>query len=686
MELFKITCVTCRARLSVRDAALVGQIIGCPRCGMMVQVTPSAAASSVGAAAIAAAPTKIPAALPTPPPAATFEDLSQAAHASPAMPPPPSEAPAFEDAAEVVLPEPVAESAAPAAQIATATKGWGAYKFPALIAAGAIAGSAMVALGLTWFGEKPTVAATSSNVASPVEPPANPDEPAKSEAPAEDHQRPSIDAQTSPANADVEESLLPLEEPGLSQTPQEPQPEAPPRVETPKEVEAAIESPAEGAPTEIVAEKPNIEPAAEPRLRIDPLDVDPEGLDLTTIFSGRQKDPLAASQLPKEEEPAPSAVPAAPPVAAPAEPRAVHRDERGDVGAPSAVEALVARKLPAVSVKKMPLCRLLDLSSQLSGLPVSVAPAELRMAAVSAATPASVDANDATIEQLLTAALQPLRLQPVIEGEHVLLKWKGDDARRAVDYPVDDLASTAERVKQLGKWVTLLAAPEAWRDAGGDATMTIDGSELRVEAPVPVQYEVLFLLERYRLTRGLPTRTKYPSNLLVGGSFHQAVAERMSAPALFTFSQYAPIREVFRFWQEETEVAVLVDWPALAEERVWPQTRIACSAADKPWAEAMDAVLEPMGLAWRAVDRRAIEITTRAKVDSASMLECYRLKADAAASGDQVMKHIEALAGDGGGAHAVFYDAESRTLLIRLPAAAHRRIVSELGDHLEYSP
>jgi hypothetical protein len=157
----------------------------------------------------------------------------------------------------------------------------------------------------------------------------------------------------------------------------------------------------------------------------------------------------------------------------------------------------------------------------------------------------------------------------------------------------------------------------------------------------------------------------------------------MSAPALFTFSQYVPIREVFRYWQEETEVAVLVDWPALAEERVWPQTRVACSAADKPWAEAMDAVLEPLGLAWRAVDRRAIEITTRTKIDSEPVLEFYRIKADAAASGDQVTQRVASLAGNGGGSHAVFYDADSRTLLTRLPAAAHRRIVSELGDVLE---
>jgi len=38
MELFRLTCVTCQAHLSVRDRAIIGKILSCPRCGSMVQV------------------------------------------------------------------------------------------------------------------------------------------------------------------------------------------------------------------------------------------------------------------------------------------------------------------------------------------------------------------------------------------------------------------------------------------------------------------------------------------------------------------------------------------------------------------------------------------------------------------------------------------------------------------------
>ncbi len=40
MELFSVTCTTCRARLKVRDLAAIGQILACPKCQSMVQVAP----------------------------------------------------------------------------------------------------------------------------------------------------------------------------------------------------------------------------------------------------------------------------------------------------------------------------------------------------------------------------------------------------------------------------------------------------------------------------------------------------------------------------------------------------------------------------------------------------------------------------------------------------------------------
>ena len=691
MELFKITCVTCRARLSVRDASLIGQIIGCPRCGMMVQVAAPAAAAGQSTGESSAALAAVAATTVVMPPVPEFANAT--VETVPDIASPPETVASFDDAADILIsnavPDVVASPAAPAAV------GWAKYKFVTLIGAGALGGSLIVAAVLSWSGEDQQAAriATGSTPrgAAPAE---------HSEEPTPTPARPvADDGLEATAADDAAEAFLAIETP--EETIVEP---APVESTSPTPTTPQVQNDANANATEVndaatvsseLAPPPEAKPQAEatpaPRLRIDPLDVDPEGLNLSTLYSGPPKDPLAESELATEETPAPSVPPAdserdsAEPTAPPA-PRAVDRDERAGVGAPADAASLRARRLPAVKLDKMPLCRLLDLSVQVFGLPVSVGPEQLRMAAASAGTPASVDAKDASIEQVLRAALKPLRLEPVITGKQVVLKRLGDNQRRTVVYPVDDLASGDAEVAQLAAWVEQLAAPGSWGAQRGDAQLTIEGAKLHVDAPISVQFDVLFLLERYRLTRGLPTRTKYPSALLAPGSVHAMLSERLAAPAVFTFSQYAPLREIFRYWQEELEVAVLVDWPALEGERLWPNTRIACSAADKTWGEALDSVLQPLGLGWRAVDRNTIELTTLAKIRTEPQLELYEIAPDASLNAEQLIDRVQSLAranADSQVTPAIVYDAKSRVLLVRQPAALHRRLVAELGDILE---
>src|SRR6187401_1885935 len=40
MDLFSITCTTCKSRLKVREESAIGQILACPKCGGMVMVNP----------------------------------------------------------------------------------------------------------------------------------------------------------------------------------------------------------------------------------------------------------------------------------------------------------------------------------------------------------------------------------------------------------------------------------------------------------------------------------------------------------------------------------------------------------------------------------------------------------------------------------------------------------------------
>jgi len=693
MELFKITCVTCRARLSVRDAALIGQILACPRCGMMVQVAlPGSGGPKLPAEPAAMSSAASPALNSS---LSEMEILSpQAAAADTAVS---KEVPAaaqadFDHASEFAsAPESPPAPGAPAPLATPAAASWAAYKFGALIVAGAIVGSGIVAAALTWSGvnDQTLASATPSaqSASVPTPPAATPtsDDPhpvsdlpsnaldglvasATSEAPEQAPPSTALFPQGDEV-ADPTAPAAPSDEPTNTTT-------APSNAESPAEDATPVDDDIADA-----ADASPVQESSAPRLRIDPLEVDPEGLNLSTLYTDPPGDPLAASQLSKEAPAAVSVPPEPRPDAAEAARLAaaqpVRRDARPDTAVPTDAAVILARRLPAVKFDQMPLCRLLDFAGQLSGLPVSVAPEQLRMAGVSAATPASADVKNATVEELLKTALKPLRLEPTFVDGQLVLDRIGEDKRRSVAYAIDDLADNDAEAQQIAAWIGQLVLPE-------EDLVKIEGRSLRIDEVESIQYEVLILLERCRLARGLPTRSKYPKSLLSRESHYASMAQRMTARTTFTFVDYTPLREIFRYWQEELQIAVLVDWPALAQERLRPQTAIACSAVDKPWSEAIDSVLTPLGLAWRAVDRRTIEITSADKADAEPQLDVYRLAANAKIDTDELTAKLAewtaAAKDDEANSSSAIYDADHRILLVRQPAAVQRAVAHRLSE------
>lgn len=737
MDLFKVTCVTCRARLSVRDAALIGQIVACPRCGMMVQVTAPkeaiATATSTAGSAVASTATLREVTAPS---GGMVEvaDVAAAPSATPADPTASTLASAaiFEHAAtvlsggEAALPEgPTGVAVPPPATIPltptppSASSQLGAYKFAAIILGGALAGSALVVGALTWFN-RDVDNQSQASIAAASPPRSKVDGPAPSPSSSPHEIAPHLGANSPDdlaapaANGAEDVDSIPSAPPVFPEGHDEVELTAQPAASQTASANATVESPAAATPEEPAppaasevlgapaADASATHPAGssgdieQPRLRIDPLDIDPEGLNLATLYSGEPQDPLAESNLPeqKHRDEHPSAPPAA---AAPAPPpavlQAVRRDAEAGIGAPASTAPLLARKLPHVKITKMPLCQLLDFASQASGIPVSVPPKELRMAGVSAYTTASAEMAEATIEQVLTAALKPLRLEPVIAEEQIILRRIGEDKGRAVDYAVDDLVQNDGEVRRLAQWVELLVAPKSWQSAGGTGSLRVSSKTIHVEHAESVQYDILLLLERYRIARGLTPRSKYPVALIRPSSPTLALAERLKAPAVFSFTEYTPIRAVFAYWQAELGIAVLVDWPALAHERIWPNARIACSIADKPWDEAMDEVLGTLGLGWRAIDDRTVQITTLARVQDEQVVEVYRVGSETAIDAaelesrlQQAKDEVEQNEGSSEAVPAfVAYDEAAHVLLVRQPASAHRRMVSALREMFDYA-
>ena len=623
VELFKIICVTCQAKLSVRNESLIGEIVACPRCDSMVEI--------IAPAVIA---TTVPAMFAEP--AATIEEV--AASFPPAtvpeeVPPPVVEAELLQASAEVAK-----------------------YKLMVWSLASVLVGTVLVG-GVLY------TRSSSSNEA-PVLVPNN----------------------VETTNLETTNVKLPSEP--VSE--EKPVVAGPPIVETSPVVTPEVRPPAteiaENAPesipkqsvvTETVEQPPVVAPVEEkqpedaPRIarRFDPLDFDPESLTLATVDQPTEAVETLASELldvPVETlEEVPSTVPL------------VRRGSDGGEDASGRdAEKQLALLIPGVKFRDLPLLDCLRLISQLSGVPVSISPEQLLMAGITPQQKVSFEKKGVSLGEMLTQVLKPLRLEYSTQGSQVIVTRQDATKCREINYPIDDLVDDEKSAKQLARWVEQLVAPTTWKSAGksagGQGTLEVTSKKLRIEQTQQVQYQVLILLERLRLARNLPPRSRYPVKRLAGTPANGLLQKNLATPTTFTFSQYTPIDEVFVHWQTEIGVSLLIDWPALAKAEVWPTTTIACAIIDQPWSIALEKILEPLGLGWRATASGAIEITSAEKVQNELQLEIYPLRSDF--EGDT--RTLAKLQAEG----VILYDPAGKTLLVLESAVMQRAIFRRLGE------
>jgi len=634
VELFKITCVTCNAKLSVRNREIIGQIVACPRCDSMVQVeVPAAAIGAVAAADLSPEPVKNVSPQPAPP-----NDFADAAVEPEQLP-----------VGEVSI-----QTAASVAKYRLLT--WG---LATIVVGAAIGGAILLLRGDSEAGNVDTTEIASQSESDPV------------------------DSLAEIAEKQPQESIEPVK----PSNPIEP---------TSKAVEEKVEEPIETVvadePIVPVESQPEIptetedaktQADAEPRIanRFDALDLDPDTLDLATLKSAEGK--------PVVEEP----VAVAPHTEAPVkETQPVHTttfpvvrrdpEQERDPTRPPADE-LLEQRFPALTVKAMPLSDLLNLISQLGGVPISVAPQQLQMAGITSRQSVSLDLKDFSLAEALRKTLEPLHLEVTTVGPQAVIVRKDAAKIRTIEYPLDDLLDSATSREDVVGWVEQLVVPTAQPPLGKNILLKTSKHTMSLEQPQHFQYQVLIFLERLRLARGIQPRSRFPVKRLAGTAANVALAERIQAPTTFTFSHYTSASEIVRYWQQELGVPILVDWPALAKLGLWPNSRIACAVENKPWSAAFDQVLEPLGLGWRAVVGGTIEITSAEKVQAELQLELYQLSQKLGDQTDQVLDELRSIADNGGNENqpsAIAYDSSGKVLIVLQPAAAQRLVYQWLVD------
>ena len=635
---FSVICETCGAKLKVRDPEAIGQIHACPKCESMVLIAAPAAAIAPTPATPAATPTpditpladgfvapsdfgaEIDDLLGEADPAPSSAD-STAASVEPAMPAP---EPAMAAAAPVApdhqaydealadqlqdTPSPADEPLPePASRTMTLAIGIG----------GSVACFALGLLAAAWFlGGGDDTSPAANQVASVTEPDVQATEKptstfAEEEQPLE-VQKPVVE--TAP-DADVTSQIGEAVAEQTTELPA-PLPELPPVTADP--LPDLNETP-EPAPEE---------PAADPWQPLDPLAIDSANLDLLLIPDAEETEPTTAEVPPATEPisvvPQPTDMP--PQVAEP--PRELRFEPGKASRGPSYSEdfgtgqlnARLESTLPAVSWRNVPLNVALDELSRLANVPMTLDPAALRMTGVAATKPISVDASDATVLDVVKNLAGEVRLEAEVVPSGIVLAKGKIDQWREVTYKLNDLCDDDDATP-LAELIRKFVEPGTWDEP--ETKLEVQGSSLVINQPIAVHYDILIFCERLRKARGLSIRSKYPADLLATKLRLAQLAKPLDKSTTFAFVDWTPLAEVFSYWQQSSELVLLVDWQHLADQDLRPMATMAASVENVKWRSALDTCLEPLDLDWVPVDGKTLHITTRDQAELDCWVEFY---------------------------------------------------------------
>jgi hypothetical protein len=637
VEPFTVICETCRARLKVRDASVIGEIHACPKCQSMVLIAPPAGWSAqplatVPSETLRSSPDFAQVTSPS-------EDAAEAFAAAAAL----AARPKAESASASNMAEPVA---AASLQEASAPS-WVTTIASAKLLVGSLLGSMLLAGGVALTavsdGDAPEADKAPSAVVAEgkfnphasktdgVSPGATPTRVQT----AEESTLPVEIIAAKPASEPAEEPTapVPLESPRAEDT------SAGPNEKIIVEADAGATSPAPATEAlsglQLQADPPLNDNSRAPVLKFDPLDFDPSQLSLAATSAANneaatgsvtEQQPDAVDEPVAAEEAVPNGADIVqPPAEIPSVTVRLGPMVR-DGSEPQRTAKPLALRVDSFTVADMFLERFLDQVSDLAGVPITLDPAAFELSGVSPHAAVTVNASDVTLGQLLTSVLSKHRLELVeVGGKLRLALAKGDERSTKMHDVADLLESGATDARSIATLIEQFVLPTTWQAAGGRGKIEIDGGKLRVEQAKSVHHAIVVFCERLRLARGLRQRTDYPADRLSIDSPYREVETLLKERTTFTFLPWTRLAKVVHHWEQQSGVRILIDWSSLADEGLTPSSPIACSAVDRPWGEALDEILEPIGLAWWAIDRKTIQITTQDALSGIERTELHLL-------------------------------------------------------------
>ena len=216
-----------------------------------------------------------------------------------------------------------------------------------------------------------------------------------------------------------------------------------------------------------------------------------------------------------------------------------------------------------------------------------------------------------------------------------------------------------------------LVVPESWQAGGGTGIVVPAPGVLRITQTRHVHHLIIVFCEKLRVARGLPPKNSGSDAKKVDLTTRTARAKAILGQVVsMNVSVPAPLSSILEQFKRPAGTEILIDRPALAAAEISTSAAGTFKADKLPLGEALQRLLEPLGLAWRAVDANTLEVTTRKALTARRELELYPAgKLLAGQPPTVLIERIKAglsgaTRGEGGGSGVIYFDLPSQCLIV----------------------
>ena len=314
------------------------------------------------------------------------------------------------------------------------------------------------------------------------------------------------------------------------------------------------------------------------------------------------------------------------------------------------VTARLQDRIAEVEFTDVPLKDFLRFIMNFSTVPVSMDPDALALVRATPRSKINVRKADATVDQLLTAALGPLQLAHLTIDQQLVVTRPplADGGLRKHSHGVSDLVGNdPQTLTQLADLIVEFVEPSSWEAAGGAGVIHEELPSLVIQQRETVLFRAIVFCDRLRAARGLPPQSKFDPQLFSLEPRLARAAPRLAKPVTLNFPQPASFARILDRLSDAGEVEILVDWQALVPLGWTPDTETTVTANQRPIGEVLTEMLQPMELTYRVIDAASVQVTSPAAAEARWDIEFYPVPESLAAGptagrlGDSNPKRID---------------------------------------------